>query len=144
MNLADLFNAATSSANSFEVIKSDGTLSGHRITLKAHTDKDVILASARYNRVLMSMLEKFDADNAELKAECEAAKNFTEYNLKLDFELQELRQAFAAELVSGWDFDNEFTKDELTKVLTSFTGDHALHKQILDAYNAMVAEHAKK
>ena len=144
MNLADIFNAATSSANSFEVLKSDGTPSGNRITLKAHTDKDVILASARYNRVLMSMLEKFDADNADLKAECEAAKNFTEYNLKLDFELQELRQAFAAELVSGWDFDNEFTKDELVKVLSSFTGEFALHKQILDAYNAMVADQAKK
>ena len=143
MNLADLFNAATSSANSFEVLKSDGTQSGHRITLKAHTDKDVILASARYNRVLMSMLEKFDADNAELKAECEAAKNFTEYNLKLDFELQELRQAFAAELVSGWDFDNAFTKDELVKVLGAFIGEHALHKQILDAYNSLVSEHAK-
>lgn len=144
MNLADLFNATASSANSFEVLKSDGTQSGHRITLKAHTDKDVILASARYNRVLMSMLEKFDSDNAELKAECEDAKNFTEYNLKLDFELQELRQAFSAELVSGWDFDNAFTKDELTKVLGAFIGDHALHKQILDAYNSMVAEHAKK
>ena len=144
MNLADLFNAATSSTNSFEVLKSDGSPSGHRITLQAHTDKDVILASARYNRVLMSMLEKFDADNAELKAECEAAKNFTEYNLKLDFELQELRQAFAAELVSGWDFDNAFSKEELAKVLGAFIGEHALHKQILDAYNSMVAEHAKK
>ena len=144
MNLADLFNAAISSTNSFEVLKSDGTPSGHHITLKAHTDKDVILASARYNRVLMVMLERFDADNAELKAECEAAKNFTEYNFKLDFELQELRQAFAAELVSGWDFDNAFTKNELAKVLAAFTGEHALAKQILDAYNAMVADQAKK
>ena len=144
MNLADLFNAATSSANSFEVLKSDGSPSGHRITLKAHTDKDVILASARYNRVLMVMLERFDADNAELKVECEAAKNFTEYNFKLDFELQELRQAFAAELVSDWDFDNAFSKEELAKVLAAFTGEHALAKQILDAYNAMVADQAKK
>ena len=144
MNLADLFNAASSSANSFEVLKSDGTPSGHRITLKAHTDKDVILASARYNRVLMSMLERFYSDNAELKAECEEAKNFTEYNLKLDFELQELRQAFAAELVSGWDFDNAFSKEELAKVLGAFIGEYALHKQILDAYNAMVADQAKK
>ena len=144
MNLADLFNAAASSTNSFDVLKSDGTPSGHRITLKAHTDKDVILASARYNRVLMVMLERFDADNAELKAECEAAKNFTEYNLKLDFELQELRQAFATELVSGWDFDNAFTKEELAKVLAAFTGEHALAKQILDAYNAMVESAAKK
>src|SRR5574344_1988303 len=144
MNLADLFNATASSENSFEVLKSDGNPSGHRITLKAHTDKDVILASARYNRVLMSMLEKFDADNAELKAECEAAKNFTEYNLKLDFELQELRQAFAAELVSGWDFDNAFSKEELAKVLGAFTGEYALAKQILDTYNAMVADQAKK
>ena len=144
MNLADLFNAATSSANSFDVLKSDGTPSGHHITLKAHTDKDVILASARYNRVLMVMLERFDADNAELKVECEAAKNFTEYNLKLDFELQELRQAFAAELVSGWDFDNAFSKEELAKVLAAFIGEHALHKQIIDAYNAMVESASKK
>ena len=144
MNLADLFNATKSSANSFDVLKSDGSPSGHRITLKAHTDKDVILASARYNRELMVMLERFDADNAELKAECDAAKNFTEYNLKLDFELQELRQAFAAELVSGWDFDNAFSKEELVKVLAAFTGEHALAKQILDAYNAMVADQAKK
>ena len=144
MNLADLFNAATSSSNSFDVLKSDGSQSGHRITLKAHTDKDVILASARYNRVLMVMLERFDADSAELKAECEAAKNFTEYNLKLDFELRELRQAFAAGLVSDWDFDNAFTKEEMEKVLAAFTGEHALAKQILDAYNAMVADQAKK
>ena len=144
MNLADLCAQVTESENRFEVVKSDGSMSGHHITLKSHTDKDVILASARYNRVLTVMLERFDADNAELKAECETAKNFTEYNFKLDFALQELRQAFAAELVSGWDFDNEFSKEELTKVLTAFTGEHALAKQILDAYNAIVESAAKK
>ena len=144
MNLADLCAQVTASENRFEVVKSDGSKSGHHITLKSHTDKDVILASARYNRVLTVMLERFDADNAELKAECEAAKNFTEYNFKLDFALQELRQAFAAELVSGWDFDNEFSKEELAKVLAAFIGEHALAKQILDAYNAMVESAAKK
>ena len=144
MNLADLCAQVTASENRFEVVKSDGSMSGHHITLKSHTDKDVILASARYNRVLTVMLERFDADNAELKAECEAAKNFTEYNFKLDFALQELRQAFAAELVSGWDFDNAFSKEELAKVLIAFTGEHALAKQILDAYNSMVESAAKK
>ena len=90
------------------------------------------------------LLDKFESDNAELKAECEAAENFTEYNFKLDFALQELRQAFAAELVSGWDFDNKFSKEELAKVLAAFTGEHALAKQILDAYNSMVESAAKK
>ena len=144
MNLADLCSQVTASENRFEVVKSDGSMSGHHITLKSHTDKDAILASARYNRVLKVLLDKFESDNAELKAECEAAKNFTEYNFKLDFELQDLRQAFAAELVSGWDFDNAFSKEELAKVLTAFTGEHALAKQILDAYNAMVESAAKK
>ena len=144
MNLADLCAQLTAAGNRFEVIKSDGSKSGHHITLKSHTDKDVILASARYNRVLTVMLDKFESDNAELKAECESAKNFTEYNFKLDFALQELRQAFAAELVSGWDFDNAFSKEELAKVLAAFTGEHALAKQILDAYNSMVESAAKK
>lgn len=144
MNLADLFNAATSSANSFEVLKSDGTPSGHRITLKAHTDKDVILSSARYNRILKLIIDKFDSENAELLAECEKAGDFTEYRLKRDFELQELLQAFTLELVSGWDFDNAFTKEELAKVLAVFTGDHSLAKQILAAFNDIVESAAKK
>ena len=36
------------------------------------------------------------------------------------------------------------SKEELAKVLATFTGEHALAKQILDAYNAMVADQAKK
>ena len=144
MNLSDLCSQVTASENRFEVVKSDGSKSGHRITLKSHTDKDVILASARYNRVLKALLDQFESDNAELKAECEKVKDFTEFNFKLDFALQELRQAFAAELVCGWDFDNAFSKEELVKVLAAFTGEHALAKQILDAYNGMVESAAKK
>lgn len=144
MNIADLFNAATSSSNSFEVLKSDGTQSGHRITLKAHTDKDVILAAARYNRVRSLLLKRFDDENSELLSECKEAEDFTEYKFKREFAQQELLQAFAVEVVEGWDFDNQFSKHELMNVMTLVSGDHSLAEQVLRAYNNMIEEQKKK
>ena len=140
MKLEDLFTRTTAN-NSFPVKRADGAESGHTITLRAPGDEQAATALMRYLRLLKLIGGKFEQDNAELKAECEAAQDFSEYNFKLELELSALKKAFAAELVAGWDFDNEFTDAALASALDGFPG---LAQQIIDAHFTDIDAHQKK
>lgn len=140
MKLEDLFTSATSNS-SFPVKRADGAESGHNINLRTPGDEQAATALMRYLRLLKLIGSKFEQENAELKAECEAAQDFSEYNFKLELALSALKKAFAAELVTGWDFDNEFTDAALTAALDGFPG---LAQQIIDAHFAEIDAHQKK
>jgi hypothetical protein len=140
MNLEDLYKSSAK-APQFEVKRTDGTDSGHNITLKPAGDEGAAVALMRYLRLLKLMGDKFESENLELKAECEAAKDFSEYNFKLETALASLKKAFARELVTGWDFDNEFTKEALDAALGGFPG---LASQIIDAHFDEIEAHQKK
>jgi hypothetical protein len=142
MKLAELYQqAVTAEAPKFEVLNSAGEKSGHHIFLKAHDDESATKAVFRYQRVVSSFDERFKSENAELYSECEACKNFNEYNYLYNKELVEIDKALARELVTGWDFDDEFSPEALDAIIEAFDG---LAKQIVAAFFAAVAEHAKK
>lgn len=147
MNLEDLYKKAVSTdGDSFEVLRSDGALSGHRITLKPLFSDCVTLAQMRYNRVLNAAYADFKANNKDLHDECEKLKDFTEYNFKFDLSLVAIKNAFAAELVAGWDFDNEFNESALNDALLAFNKplNISLASQIINALQAAIIEHSKK
>jgi hypothetical protein len=140
MNLEDLFTNAVAT-HAFPVKRSDGTESGHTISLRAPGDEQAATALMRYLRLLKLIGGKFEQENAELKAECEVAQDFSEYNFKLELALSALKKAFAAGLVIGWDFDNDFNEPALTAAMDGFPG---LAQQIIDAHFAEIDAHQKK
>jgi len=142
MNIHELYAAKVEAKDrQFEVLRSDGTPSGHHIVLKPVDSEDVEIAVVKYRRLLAQFDESFKAANAELLAESEAAGDFGEYNIRHGRELVKLQNAVAAELVEGWDFDTEFSQHELSSALAAFKG---LGDQIWAAYITQLANYQKK
>ena len=140
MKLADLLKQAENQAHKVAVMIGDEP-SGNYLTLKSVGSDDTNLALTRYHRLLKLFDERFEKDNAELKAECEAAKDFGEYNIKHNIEVSKLHKAFSVELVDGWDFDDEFSADTLSQLLDVMP---SLALQIRDEFYKALGEHQKK
>lgn len=141
MKLADLIKKAEGSEHSFEIKLPDGEPAGNSLTLKPVDSDEVRISQARYVRLMNTFDKKFEAENAELKAECEEAKDFAEYNIKHSLAIGIVHKAFALELVSGWDFDDEFTEESLGALLTAWP---ALSLQIIgEAFKAIGAQQKK-
>jgi len=147
MKLSDLYaKKVVEDARKFEVLRSDGTPSGNFITLKDGTSKDVVSAQFKYQRVVTAMLKQFEESNKALYDECEAAKNFSEYNYTLDIEMLAINKAFAAELIESWDFDDKFTAKNVSASLEAFSAPvyFALANQVVNALKDQSAAHTKK
>lgn len=140
MKLADLLKQAESPSHKVPVMVGSSP-TGNHLMLKAVGSDETNLALTRYHRLLKLFDERFEKDNAELKAECEAAKDFGEYNIKHNIEVSRLHKAFAAELVDGWDFDDEFSADTLSQLLDAMP---SLAMQIRDEFYKALGEHQKK
>lgn len=140
MKLADLLKQAETQSHKVPVMIGDEP-SGNHLMLKAIGSDETNLALTRYHRLLKLFDERFEKDNAELKAECEAAKDFGEYNIKHNIEVLKLHKAFALELVDGWDFDDEFSADTLSQLLDVMP---SLAMQIRDEFYKALGEHQKK
>ena len=147
MKLSDLYSkTVVADARKFEVLRSDGTPSGNFITLKDVASKDVISAQFKYQRIVTAMLQKFEESNKTLYDECEAAKNFSEYNYTLDVEMLAINKAFAAELIESWDFDDKFTAKNVNTALELFSSpiSLALANQVVNALKEQALEQSKK
>ena len=146
MNLEDLLVKTEQDKNKFEVLRSDGSASGHFIFLKDIHADDVILATARYARLLSVYNDEFDNENKQLKTECETSKDFTEYNLAWEIGSAKLKAAYAAELVSGWDFDNEFNRENLATAIEAFDSPLrlSLASQIINKHRELTEAYSKK
>lgn len=140
MKLADLLKQAENPAHMVPVMVGDEP-SGNHLILKSVGSDETNLALTRYHRLLKLFDERFEKDNAELKAECEAAKEHGEYIIKHGIELSNLNKAFALELVDGWDFDDEFSTDTLEQLLDAMP---SLVLQIRDEFYKALGEHQKK
>lgn len=147
MNLSELYHAEIpTESRRFEVIRSDGSLSGHHITLVDPVGAKAAKAAFMFDSALARRAKKYESENAELLEQCKEAGDFTEYNLGFDLYCQDLRDAFALEVVESWDFDNEFTTDALKAAIEGFRAPLllGLQRQIIDAFRRVVAEEAKK
>lgn len=140
MKLADLLKQAENPVHKVPVMIGDEP-SGNNLMLKPVGSDETNLALTRYHRLLKLFDERFEKDNAELKAECEAAADFGEYNIKHNIEVLKLHKAFAVELVDSWDFDDEFNADTLSQLLDVMP---SLTLQIRDEFYKALGEHQKK
>lgn len=141
MKLEELFVKAVNDSVTFAVLLPGGEECGNSITLKPIGGEDTALATMRYMRLLKMYDDKFEKEHKELKTECEAAKDFSEYNYLHQKGVAALNKAYAQELVDGWDFDNEFTQDALSDLLDGYP---ALSQQIIDNFYRIAGEQQKK
>ena len=147
MKLADLYKKAVETdARTFEVVRSDGSMSGATITLKDPFGAEATQLGFMFDRLVGIRAAEFEKDNADLLKKCKKAKDFTEYNLGFDAYCQDLRDSFAADLVESWTFENEFTRDAVVEVIQAFRFPlvFSLERQIIDKFKSIIAEHAKK
>lgn len=147
MNLESLYKQAVETdSRKFEVMKSDGMLSGHHITLIDPFGGKAARLTHMFDRAIAAKAAAFETDNPGLLESCKQAEDFTEYNLKFEEACQDVRDAFACELVESWDFDNEFNQEALSGAIKAFRFPlvFSLERQIINAYRNLLSEHAKK
>ena len=144
MTLSELYNKTLGEKNTVEIVDIDGDKTGLVVTLKRHSSDSVVLAALRYNRLVRVIAGKFESEHSELKSESEDAEDFGEYNMLFSMALRDVRHAFAAELVESWSSDNELTTAGFIEQLNLCDGANPPSKQIIDAYDLVVAKHAKK
>ncbi len=147
MNLSELYNKEVDATDRrIEVLRSDVSPSGHFITLKDPLNAEASRLVFMFDQACLSRAEPFETDNKEMLARCVEIENHTEYNLAFEAHCQDLRDAFAVELVEGWDFDNEFTVDALKEAIAGFRSPmlFSLERQIIDGFRAILEEHSKK
>lgn len=147
MNLSDLYQKETApESRKFEVIRSDGTQSGHHITLIDPSSAKAASVAFMFDSSLNRRMKKYEEEKKALRDECEAAVNFSEYNIGFEMACQDLRDAFAMEVVDSWDFDNEFTPEALKAAIDGYRSPvlFSLQRQIINAYRDMVEAQAKK
>ena len=147
MNLSDLYQASVGESDrKFEVLRSDGAESGHHITLIDPASDKAAKAVFMLGAAEREKLEKFKADNAELESDCKEIGNYTAFNLNFEACCQDLRDAFCLEIVEGWGFENEFSRDELLKAIKNYRAPYllSLQRQIITAFTDASNAHAKK
>lgn len=147
MNLKDLYSAEVAAeSRQFEVLRSDGSLSGHHITLIDPTSAKAANIAFMFEAASDRRAKKYNAEQKELLEECRVAENFSEFNLGFELACQDLRDAFALEVVEGWDFDNEFSQEALKGAIEAYRAPVliSLQRQIVNAYHDMVTSQAKK
>lgn len=79
-------------------------------------------AAVQAGRAYTSAVRKLDDDLRPLEKECEAVENFAKYNDERSYRLEDLNTQLSAELVTGWSFDDEFSKEALLKLLSQYRG----------------------
>lgn len=77
-------------------------------------------ASVKASRAFLLAYRKAVAGLAELKGECEANGDFTEYNIRLGAVSSDLNRQMALELVNDWSLTDEFSKENLEKLLSQY------------------------
>ncbi len=70
---------------------------------------------------------------ASLDAECKAKNDWTRYNSEMNWKTDALNDALALEIVTGWSFDNAFSREALHELLKQYKG-----------LSTLVAQHFEK
>lgn len=130
----------------FEVLRSDMTLSGGHITLIDPFGEKSSKASYLFNNAIKRRLEKYEVANTELLNHCKEIGDYSRYNIEFTSSCKDLRDAFCHEIVEGWDFDDEFTSERLQAALNAFRAPQfiSLQEQIISRFNKLAEERAKK
>lgn len=114
----------------------DGTESGEWLNVVA-PDAD---AAVKAGRAFMLAYLRIQDDLKPLEEKCKASNNMTEYHIAINNAAADLNRQMAEEIVNGWSFDEEFTKEGLKNLLLQYRslGDvvaafHTAQKKELEA-----------
>lgn len=95
-------------------------------------------------KAMRSYLRKYREITAELdplKVKCEEESDFTEYNISISERCAMLNHHLAVELVSGWSFDEAFSKESLSNLLSQYK---ELANHVVDFHSEKRNELAEK
>lgn len=115
----------------------NGEDSGETLTI-ANPSSGFAVAAMRAYQAANSAFQK---EHAELKAKCEEAKDFTEYNAIAVPFFEELDRDFAVQITCGWSMDDAFTESALYVVFESIP---YMVQSVISAYWEAVAALEKK
>lgn len=100
-------------------------------------DADV---AVRAGRAFMLAYLRIQDDLKPLEEKCKAKDNMTEYHIAVNNAAADLNRQMAAEIVNGWSFDEEFSKEALQNLLSQYrelgdvvAGYHTKQKKDLEA-----------
>lgn len=79
-------------------------------------------AAVQACRAYTAAIRKLDEDLLPLEKECEALGNYAKYNDQRSYRVEDLNKQLAQELVIGWSFDDEFSKEALAELINQYRG----------------------
>lgn len=79
-------------------------------------------AAIKAGRAYTSAYRAIQSELSELDAQCKEKNDWTAYNEQIGWRTEELNKQLAAEIVTGWSFDDEFSKDSLASLLEQYRG----------------------
>ena len=119
MSLSDFFFADKHAAGSrMPIMLPGGEDSGEWLNVLG-PDCDAAITAAREYTAAYRMAQE---SLAALDAECKEKDNWAEYNDRLTRDMEPHNRIYAAKIVTGWSFDNEFTPEALAELLHQFRG----------------------
>lgn len=117
MKLSDFYyEAEAEKGTRMPIPLKDGTDSGEWLNVVSPEADAAVKAMRAFTMAYRAALGKLKP----LRDKCEEAKDFSEYNMKMEDAAADLNQQLASELVNGWSLDDEFTKENLKTLLTQY------------------------
>lgn len=79
-------------------------------------------AAVQAGRAYTMAVQELDDSLADIEAKCKAKDDFSEWNVKRNWDVEPLNKQFAAALVTGWSMDEPFTAEAFSVLLDQFRG----------------------
>lgn len=118
MQLSDFyFEDKAQIGSRMPILLPDGTDSGEWLNVIA-PDAD---AAVKAGRNFLFAYRALTQDLTPLHKQCKEAKDFTEYNIRVNDKCSELNDALALEIVNGWSFEGEvFSREAFSGLLRQY------------------------
>jgi hypothetical protein len=119
MELKDFFYADKHAAGTVMPIPlPSGEDSGEWLRVIGPACDEGVKAGRDYSRAYQAIREQL----APLDAKGKELNDWTEYNTEMNWKADELNDALALAVVTGWSMDDEFSKEALAELLKQFKG----------------------
>lgn len=119
MELKDFFFADKHAAGTVMPIPlPSGVDSGEWLRVIGPACDEGVRAGRDYARAYQTIREEL----APLDAHCKEIEDWTKFNTEMNWRSDELNDSLALAVVSGWSFDEPFSKEALTNLLVQYKG----------------------
>jgi len=119
MELKDFFYADKHAAGTVMPIPlPSGVDSGEWLRVIGPACDEGVRAGRDYTRAYQAIKEEL----APLDAQCKEIEDWSKYNAEMNWKADELNDALALAVVSGWSFDEPFSKEAMDNLLKQYKG----------------------